>query len=83
MTSRLTWWLFLATVFTITFAKLHWAVAGDVALADVLTILFLVAFAFDRLARGDTTLPRTALTVLAFFAAFVAVYLVGFYNLET
>ena len=45
MTSRLTWWLFLATVFTITFAKLHWAVAGDVALADVLTILFLGAFA--------------------------------------
>jgi O-antigen ligase len=83
VTSRLTWWLFLATVFTITFAKLHWAVAGDVALADVLTILFLGAFALDRLARSDATLPRTALAVLAFFAAFVAVYLVGFYNLET
>jgi O-antigen ligase len=81
--TRLTWWLFLATVVTITFAKLHWAVAGDVALADVLTILFLGAFAVDRLGRGDRRLPRTALAVLVFFAGFLAVYLVGFYNLET
>jgi O-antigen ligase len=83
MTTRVTWWLFLATVFTITFAKLHWAVAGDVALADVLTILFLLAFAAERLGRGDGRLPRTASAVLAFFAAFIAVYLAGFFNLET
>ena len=83
MITRITWWLFLATVFTITFAKLYWAVAGDVALADVLTILFLGAFALDRLGRGDRRLPRTALIVLVFFAGFLAVYLFGFYNLET
>jgi O-antigen ligase len=81
--TRLTWWLFLATVFTITFAKLHWAVAGDVALADVLTILFLGAFALDLLGRADGRLPRSAAIVLLFFAGFLAVYLVGFYNLET
>jgi hypothetical protein len=81
--SRVTWWLFLATVFTITFAKLYWSVAGDVALADVLTILFLLAFAAERLGRGDGRLPRTAFVVLVFFAAFLAVYLAGFFNLET
>jgi O-antigen ligase len=82
--TRTTWWLFLATVFTITFAKLHWAVAGDVALADVLTILFLGAFALERLGRADRgRVPRTALVVLVFFAGFLAVYLLGFYNLET
>jgi hypothetical protein len=83
MTARVTSWLFLATVFTITFAKLHWAVAGDLALADVLTTLFLLAFAAQRFARADARLPRTAAAVLAFFAAFLFVYLVGFFNLET
>jgi O-antigen ligase len=82
--TRITWWLFLATLFTVSFAKLHWAVAGDVALADVLTFLFLVAFALDRLGRSNGgRVPRTVLVVLLFFAAFLAVYLVGIYNLET
>ncbi|MGH2997105.1 MAG: O-antigen ligase family protein, partial [Gaiellaceae bacterium] len=75
--------LFLATVFTITFAKLHWNVAGDVSLADVLTILFLVSFGAERLASEDGRLPRTAGAVLVFLAAFLLVYLVGFFNLET
>jgi O-antigen ligase len=82
--TRLTWGLFLATVFTISFAKLHWAVAGDVALADVLTFLFLAAFTLDLLGRSDAgRVPRTVLVVLLFFAGFLAVYLVGIYNLET
>ena len=37
-------WLFFATVFTVTFAKVHWAIGGDLSLSDVLTALFLVAF---------------------------------------
>jgi O-antigen ligase len=81
--SRLTEAFFLATVFTITFAKLHWNVAGDVSIADVLTVLFLVAFAAERLARADGSLPRAAVAVLAFLALFLLVYLVGFFNLET
>ena len=81
--SRLTELFFLATVFTITFAKLHWNVAGDVSIADVLTVLFLVAFTAERLARGDGSLPRAAVAVLAFLALFLLVYLVGFFNLET
>ena len=32
--SRATELLFLSTIFTVTWAKLHWAVGGDVALSD-------------------------------------------------
>jgi hypothetical protein len=75
--------LFLATLFTITFAKLRWNVGGDLNIADVLTGLFLLSFAADRLGRGDGRLSRSAVVVSGFFAAFLVVYLVGFFNLET
>jgi O-Antigen ligase len=81
--SRVTEMLFLATVFTITWSKLHWAVAGDVALADIVTALFLVSFAADRLAERDFRVPRTAVVALAFFAVFLLVYLAGYYNVDT
>ena len=81
--SALTETLFLATLFSVTFAKLHWTVAGDVSLADVLTILFLLAFASERLAVGDTRVPRAAAIALVFLITFLFVYLVGFFNLET
>lgn len=75
--------LFLLTIFTITFAKLRWAVAGDLVLADVLTILFLVSFTADRVGRGDARLPRTAVVAGLFGVLFLLVYLVGFFNLQT
>ena len=81
--SALTELLFLGTIFTVTFAKLHWSVAGDVSLADVLTMLFLASFAADRVAERDRRLPRTAVTVLAFLGLFLLVYLLGFFNLDT
>jgi O-antigen ligase len=81
--TRLTEALFFATLFTITFAKIHWSVAGDVSIADVLTALFLVSFAADRIAAADGRVPRTAWAALGFFALFLAVYLVGFFNLDT
>jgi hypothetical protein len=81
--TRLTEALFFATLFTITFAKIHWSVAGDVSIADVLTALFLVSFAADRVAAGDGRVPRTAWATLGFFALFLGVYLVGFFNLDT
>ena len=71
--------LFLATLFCVTFEKVHWNVAGTVSLADVLTVLFLIAFALSSRGR----FPRTAVVVLLFFAAFLLVYLIGFYNLDT
>jgi O-Antigen ligase len=72
--------LFLATVFCVTFEKVHWNLAGSVSLADVLAILFLVAFVATT---ARPRVPWTTVVVLAFFAAFLLVYLAGFYNLDT
>jgi O-antigen ligase len=71
--------LFCATFFVVTFEKVHWNVAGNVAIADVLTILFLAAFALQS--RGPW--PRTAALVVAFFVALELVYLLGFFNIQT
>jgi hypothetical protein len=77
--SRLTDFLLLATAFCVTFERVFWNVAGSVALADVLTILFLISFAASG--RGRAT--RTVAAVLIFFGAFLLVYLLSFFNLET
>ena len=75
--------LFFATVFTVTFAKLQWEVAGTLAFSDVVTFLFLAAFAVNRIERFDGRMTRAAAITLAFFAAFLLVYLIGFFNLDT
>jgi hypothetical protein len=71
--------LFLATLFCVTFEKLQWKVAGTVSLADVLTVLFLVVFALSY----NDRVPRTAGILLLFLGLFLVVYLVGYYNLDT
>ena len=81
--ARLVSTLFLTAVFCATFEKVHWNVAGTVYLADVTTIAFLAVWAVDRLARPGRRVPRTAAVLLLFFAAFLLVYLVGFFNLDT
>jgi hypothetical protein len=75
--------LFLATVFSVTFEKVHWSVGGTLTLADVLTALFLASFLVDRVAADDWSVTRTAALALALAGAFLAVYLIGFSNLET
>ncbi|MGB2951816.1 MAG: O-antigen ligase family protein [Gaiellaceae bacterium] len=75
--------LFFAALFCVTFEQVHWRAAGTVEISDILAILFLLAFAAEWFGRGSRTLPRTAAVVLAFLAAFLLVYLIGFYNLET
>jgi O-antigen ligase len=77
--TRVMSFFFLATVFCVTFEKVHWSVGADVSLADVLATLFLVSFLVTTRPR----VPRTAVVVLAFFAALTVVYLVGFFNLDT
>jgi hypothetical protein len=76
--TRATAFLLLATFFCVTFEKVHWNISGSLELADVLTILFLLAFALTS--RG--VMPRTTAILLAFFAAFLLVYLAGFFNLD-
>ncbi len=80
---RITDALFFATIFTVTFAKLQWEVAGTLSLSDVLTALFLVAFAGGRLAVGDRRFAYGAAIAAGFFVAFFLVYLIGFFNLDT
>ena len=75
--------LFFATVFTVTFAKLQWEVAGTMSFSDVVTFLFIIAFAVYRAERFDGRFPRAAAVSLAFFLAFLLVYLIGWFNLET
>jgi O-antigen ligase len=80
---RVTDVLFFATVFTVTFAKLQWEVAGTLSLSDVLTALFLVAFVGNRVAAEDRGVAYGAAVAAAFFCLFLLVYLIGFFNLET
>jgi hypothetical protein len=76
--------LLLATVFTITWAKVRWAVGtADVNISDVAASLFLFAFALDRIGTRDWSVPRAAGVLALFLAVFALVYLVGFFNLET
>jgi hypothetical protein len=81
--SRLVPFFFFAAVFCSTFAKVQWHVAGSVFLADLTVIGFLVVYALDRLGRREGPAPRTAAVLIGFLAAFLLVYLIGFFNLET
>src|ERR1700752_2146839 len=75
--------LFLLTIFTVTFHKLQWDVAGSLTLSDVLTSVFLVLFAWDRFERNDVRFTRPAPVAFGFFCAFALLSLAGFYTLDT
>jgi len=81
--ARATDFLFFATIFTVTFAKLQWEVAGTLSLSDVLTALFLVAFGANLLSTGQSRFARAAAIAGGFFLLFLLVYLFGFFNLDT
>jgi hypothetical protein len=76
---RVTSFFFLASLFCVTFEKIHWNFAGTVSLADVLAILFLIWFVATT---KRATVPRTTVVLLGFFAAFFLVYLIGYFNLS-
>jgi hypothetical protein len=76
---RVTSFLFLASVFCVTFEKVHWNIAGTVSLADVLALLFLVSFA---LTTRRWRVPWTTAVLLGFFACFLVVYLAGYFDLS-
>jgi O-antigen ligase len=81
--SKLVPFFFLAAAFCCTFAKVQWNVAGSVFLADLTAVGFLLSYTLDRLGRRTGPVPRTAVVLLAFLGAFLLVYLIGFFNLET
>lgn len=80
---RITRYLFLGTVFCVTFEKVHWNVAGTVSLADILAVGFLVAWTAERLGRHDWGLPPTSAIVACFGLAFLLSYLIGYYSIGT
>ena len=80
---KLTSFLFLATLFCVTWEKVHWGAGVDVGISDVLTVLFLVAFALEWLGRDERRFPKTTAVVLVVFGALLVVYLVGFFNIQT
>ncbi len=76
---RLTSFFFLAALFCVTFEKIHWNFAGTVSLADVLAILFLIAFVAGT---KRAAVPQTTVVLLGFLGAFLLIYLVGYFNLS-
>lgn len=76
--------LLLGALFTITFTKLRWNVGPvDVPLAELLAAGFIGVFIVARVRSGDWRVPRTVQVLAVFFLLFLAVYLVGYYNLAT
>ena len=76
---KVTSFFFLATLFCCTFEKVHWNLGSSINLSDILALGFLACFAVLTRPR----VPYTTAVLLGFFAAFVLVYLIGFYNLDT
>jgi hypothetical protein len=81
--SRVTAFLFLATLACVSFEKIQWQLAGTIGLAGILGTLFVVSFLVERLGQPPRGFPQTVAIVLLFGLAFLVVYLAGFYNLET
>jgi O-antigen ligase len=77
----ITKFFFLATVFSATFEKVHWNVAGTVSIADVLAIGFVVSFFVSELRSPTHRFTRTAAIVAFFLALLFVVYLVGYFDL--
>jgi hypothetical protein len=80
---RITRFLFLATVFSVTFEKVHWNVAGSVSLADILAVFFLVFWMLERLAARDRRLPLTSGIVACFGLVFLLSYLLGYFSIDS
>jgi hypothetical protein len=76
--TRVTSFFFLAVLFCCTFEKVHWRFAGNVEITDIFALLFL--FSFVAISRPNVA--ATSAVLLGFFAVFLVVYLIGFYNLD-
>ena len=55
---RLTTFFFLATIFSVSFQNVYWDVAGRVNLADIVALLFLVAFVAGASATATVSCRR-------------------------
>jgi O-antigen ligase len=83
VSGRLTAFLFLATLFCLSFEKIQWELAGTIGLSGILAALFVLAFGAERLLTASRGFPRTVAIILLFGLLFLFVYLAGFFNIET
>jgi O-Antigen ligase len=84
VTGRLTAFLFLATLFCLSFEKIQWELAGTIGLSGILAALFVLAFGAENATRPRVHgVPRTVAIILLFGLTFLLVYLAGFFNIET
>jgi len=76
--------LLLATLSVQTVAKIQWQAGGlDLTLTNITCLIFLVAYVLTRLVQRDGALPRACVTLAGFGLAFFAVYLAGYFDVET
>jgi O-antigen ligase len=80
---RLLDFLFFVSVFSVTFEKVNWEIAGTFSLADLTALAFLGAYALGRLGLRAQRTPRSLVVLGAFLAAFLLVYLAGYFSLDT
>jgi O-antigen ligase len=81
---KLTAFLFLATLFCLSFEKIQWELAGTIGLSGILAALFVLAFGAENATRPRAHgVPRTVAVILLFGLTFLLVYLAGFFNIET
>jgi hypothetical protein len=78
---KVTNFFFLAAVAVSTFERLNWHVsgAGAVNISDILELGFLVSYVILSRPR----VASTSAVLLVFFGAFLTVYLIGFYNIQS
>ena len=75
---------FFASLFVASFEKVRWNVAGNVTLADVLALLFILSFAVSFFVGREPRRIAHGAAISAFFLAlFACTYLAGYFNLES
>jgi hypothetical protein len=84
VSGRRTELVFLWAVLTATWATVRLDTPlVSLTYSDLLISAFLVGFAWDRIRRRDAALPRSAAAVAGFMLVFLAVYLCGYFDLQT
>ncbi|HVI34874.1 MAG TPA: O-antigen ligase family protein [Gaiellales bacterium] len=76
--------LLMATLFVQTMAKIQWQGGGlDLTITNITCLAFVAAFLLERLRSRDSAMPRVCITLCGFMLAFLAVYLAGYFDLQT
>ncbi len=84
MTDRALDRLLLITLFVQTMEKIQWQAGGlQLLITNITCAVFIGAFLLARIERRDDSMPRVCVTLTGFLLAFFAVYLAGYFDLQT